>query len=109
MILPTTLILVVGFYVSMNLLYTKNYSELLIFQIYSCYPQQDNRLIFLTICYNFACTIPYSSQGRSAHPRKKGGEIMVSYDSANLALNFGVYTLTLISVIIALLALNKKK
>ncbi|WP_246147410.1 putative holin-like toxin [Aneurinibacillus danicus] len=34
---------------------------------------------------------------------------MVSYDAANLALNFGVFTLTVISVIIALLALNKKK
>lgn len=34
---------------------------------------------------------------------------MVSYDAANLALSFGVFTLTLISVKITQMTLNKKK
>ncbi|MEC1636979.1 putative holin-like toxin [Schinkia azotoformans] len=34
---------------------------------------------------------------------------MVSFEAANLALSFGAFTLTLISVIIALMTLNKKK
>ncbi|ERI10225.1 hypothetical protein AMI01nite_47530 [Aneurinibacillus migulanus] len=41
----------------------------------------------------------------------EGGENMVSYDAANLALNFGIYTLTFVGVIVAIvtLLLTKKK